>query len=83
MEARRIIEEWAVEEARRVAAQVDKENQQQPKPARQRKAKAKVRSVALTMPHTSTRSDPLYHTKLRLQIAPKPRFDKMIDVRAY
>jgi hypothetical protein len=30
-----------------------------------------------------TRSDPLYHKKLRGQIAPKPRFVKMVDLRGY
>jgi len=30
-----------------------------------------------------TRSDPLYHEKLMGQIAPKPRFFKMVDLRDY
>ena len=32
---------------------------------------------------TSTRSDPLYHNKLRGQIAPKPCFVKMVVVMGY
>jgi hypothetical protein len=32
---------------------------------------------------TSTRCDPLYHKKLRGQIVPRPRFDKLIDLRDY
>jgi len=32
---------------------------------------------------TSTRSDPLYHKKLRDQIEPNPRFVKMVDLRGY
>ena len=31
----------------------------------------------------STRSDPLYHKKLRGQIAPKPRFVKLVDLRGH
>jgi len=31
----------------------------------------------------STRCDPLYHKKLRGQLAPKPRFAKMVDLRGY
>ena len=31
----------------------------------------------------STRSDPLYHKRLRGQIAPNPRFVKMVDLRCY
>jgi len=39
--------------------------------------------VSLVQHASPTRSDPLYHKKLRGQIAPKPRFDKLIDVRGY
>jgi hypothetical protein len=31
----------------------------------------------------TTRSDPLYHKKLRRQTVPKPRFVKMVDLRGY
>ena len=31
----------------------------------------------------TTRSDPLYHKKLRGQIAPRPRFVKMVDLKGY